>query len=95
MVILCLLSQIAVDKLLGTPTDVESFVHYLGHVEEVTAMIPPAERELLTLTNLYNVAQDFQVPVPDEDMALYKTLFPQFRYLKVSNENLQGMSGIR
>ena len=61
----------------------ESFAQYLDSVEEVKAALPKMEEELLTSTNLYNVAQEFEVSVPGEEMALYKALFPQFRLLKV------------
>ena len=58
-------------------------MRYLLDVEEVVSIVPPAEREMLTITNLYNVAQEYEVSVPEEEMARYKALFPQFRYLKV------------
>ncbi len=79
-----LLHQTATDKLTNEPSDVEAFVQYLSDVEGVAAMIPRVEKELLTLTNLHNVAQDFHIAVRDEELALYKALFPQFRHLKVS-----------
>lgn len=82
------LPQTATDQLLNTPTDVDSFVRYLDSVEEVATIIPSMEQWLLTLTNLYNVAQEFEVSVPEEQLALYKALFPQFRYLKVCNSYL-------
>lgn len=81
-----LIPQTAADKLTVEPSDVEAFVRYLGHVEQVVAMVPGVERELLTLTNLHNVAQDFQITIGEEETALYKGLFPLFRHLKVSVE---------
>ena len=65
------------------PTTIESFVEYLGTVEKVSAEIPTDEAEINLISKLYNVAHEFNVPVSDEDMALYKILFPQLRHLKV------------
>lgn len=76
--------QRATEQLRRSPTDVESFALYLDSVEQVKAAMPKMEREMLTATNLYSVAQEFEVLVPGEEMALYKALFPQFRVLKVS-----------
>ena len=75
--------QRATEQLQTTPTDVESFAQYLDSVEQVKAAVPKMEGEMLTATNLYSVAQEFEVFVPGEEMALYRALFPQFRLLKV------------
>jgi len=74
--------KVATNRLLNTPTNVEDFVCYLNSVEEVSAMIPSLERQLQIITHLYNVAQEFAVTVAEEQMALYKAIFPQLRYLK-------------
>ncbi len=66
-----------------TPTDVFAFIHYLSDVDSVVSSIPQIEKSLLTATNMYNVVQQFDVSVKAEEMALYKSLFPQFRHLKV------------
>ena len=60
---------------------------YLTSVEGASAMIPSLERQLQIITHLYNVAQEFAVTVADEQMALYKAVFPQLRYLKVRTES--------
>ena len=65
----------------------EGFVHFLNSVEDVTAMIPSMEKQLQTITHLYNVAQEFAVTVAEEQMALYKAAFPQLRYLKVRTDS--------
>ena len=66
----------------------EDFVCYLNSVEEVSAMIPSLERQLQIITHLYNVAQEFAVTVAEEQLALYKAIFPQLRYLKVGSDSL-------
>ena len=66
----------------------EDFVCYLNSVEEVSAVIPSLERQLQIITHLYNVAQEFAVTVAEEQMALYKAIFPQLRYLKVGTDSL-------
>ena len=50
-------------------------------------MIPSMEKQLQTITHLYNVAQEFAVTVAEEQMALYKAAFPQLRYLKVRTDS--------
>ena len=68
-----------------TPSDVHSYIGYLNNVDSVSAAIPLVEKRLLNVTNIYNVAQQFDVEVCLEEMALYKSLFPQLRHLKVSD----------
>ena len=70
--------------MLVIPTDMDAFIQFLSDVEEVEASIPQMESRLTTITNLYNVAQQFEVHVSEEEMALYKSLFTRFRQLKVS-----------
>ena len=68
--------------MLITPSNVESFVSFLANVDQIEASIPDMEKKLTTITSLYNVAQQFEVSIRDVEMALYKSLFPQFRHLK-------------
>ena len=75
--------QSCTDRLIPCPSDINSFVQYLSDVKEVTSAIPGMEESLLLVTNLHTVAQQFDVMLTKEDIALYKTLFPQFRHLKV------------
>ena len=75
--------QVCAEKLQAALAGVEGFVRYLEDVAEVTAAIAPLDRRLVKVTNLYNVAQEFDVPVAEEEMALYRSLFPLFRNLKV------------
>ncbi len=70
-------------KLLDIPSDVVAFVCYVANVENVISAVPLIEKRMIVATNMYNVAQQFEVQVADEEMALYKSLFPQFRHLKV------------
>ena len=71
------------DKMLVTPADMDTFIQFLSDVDEVEKSIPHMESRLTTITNLYNVAQQFEVQVCEEEMALYKSLFTRFRQLKV------------
>lgn len=59
------------------------FVEFLDDVDNIEVEIPELEKKMTNITNLYNVAQQFDVHVCETDMALYKSLFPQFRQLKV------------
>ena len=68
---------------MAVPTTIESFVEYLGTVDKVSAGIPNDETEINFISKLYNVAHEFNVRISDEDLALYKILFPQLRHLKV------------
>lgn len=68
---------------MDTPSDVVGFVCYVQDVENVISAIALIEKRMIVATNMYNVAQQFEVQVADEEMALYKSLFPQFRHLKV------------
>ncbi len=69
--------------MLDTPSDVIGFVRYLEDVDNVISTMQPIEKRMVVVTNMYNVMQQFNVQVSDEEMALYKSLFPQFRHLKV------------
>ena len=71
-----------------TPTNVTEFIQYLSDVDSATASVPLIEKGMLTATNMYNVAQQFEVEVRVEEIALYKSLFPQFRHLKVGYINV-------
>ncbi len=69
--------------MLVTPREMNSFIQLLADVTEVEAAIPHMENRLTVITNLYNVAQQFEVRVTEEETALYKSLFTRFRILKV------------
>ncbi len=60
-------------------------------VENVISAIALIEKRMIVATNMYNVAQQFEVQVADEEMALYKSLFPQFRHLKVHYIQTNGL----
>lgn len=70
------------DKLTTVPATIERFVEYLGTVEKVSVEIAKNESEINLISKLYNVAHEFNVHISDEDLALYKILFPQLRHLK-------------
>lgn len=82
MCIVCM--QGGTDKMLITPTDMSAFLQFLSDVDEIEDSLPQMETRLTTITNLYNVAQQFEVYVCEEEMALYKSLFTRFRQLKVN-----------
>ena len=69
--------------MLVTPADMSAFIQFLSDVTRVEGSVPHMETRLTTITNLYNVAQQFDVRVCEEEMALYKSLFTRFRQLKV------------
>lgn len=69
--------------MLVVPADMDAFIQFLCDVNEVEISIPHMESRLTTITSLYNVAQQFEVHVDEEEMALYKSLFTRFRQLKV------------
>ena len=70
--------------MLTVPADMTAFIQFLADVSRVEETLPLMETRLTTITNLYNVAQQFEVQVNREEMALYKSLFTRLRQLKVS-----------
>ena len=42
------------------------------------------EKEFGLIAKMYAVADEFDVPLPPEELALYRTLLPSFSHLKVS-----------
>ncbi len=68
--------------MLVIPADMDAFIQFLSNVDRVEGSIPQMESRLTTITNLYNVAQQFEVLVSEEEMAQYKSLFTRFRQLK-------------
>ena len=81
---LALVLQSQTDKMLVIPKEMSAFIQLLEDVTEVEEAIPLMESRLTGITNLYNVAQHFEVHVAEEETALYKSLFTRFRLLKVS-----------
>ena len=69
--------------MLVNPATVETFVLFISDVEEVEEVIPQYEKRLGSITSLYGVAQHFEVPISERDTAVYRSIFPQFRILKV------------
>lgn len=75
--------------MLTVPADMSAFIQFLSDAKQVESSVPLMETRLTTITNLYNVAQQFEVPVSEEEMALYKSLFTRFRQLKVRGHVLK------
>ncbi len=80
----CLSYQDATGKLVTVPTTVNAFINFLSEVQLVKAHIPVLGSTLKIITSLYNVAQHFNVHITEQELALYKSLFPLYRYLEVS-----------
>jgi len=70
-------------KLEQQPSSVEEFVQYLIYLGKLSSDLPVMETEYNLITKLYAVANDFNVFVPPEDLALYQILPPNFQHLKV------------
>ena len=45
--------------------------------------LPGMEKEFGLIAKMYAVADEFDVPLPPEELALYRTLLPSFSHLKV------------
>ena len=50
--------------------------------------LPTMEKEYGLIAKMYAVADEFDVPLPPEELALYRTLLPSFTHLKVSYTGL-------
>jgi dynein heavy chain len=74
--------KVSVDKLQTLPHNVELFVHYLHDVQNVTESLNDTEEKMTTVSKLYSVAQEFDISVGSEELALYHTIFSQFRHLR-------------
>ena len=46
--------------------------------------LPGMEKEFGVIAKMYAIAGEFDVPLPAEELALYRTLLPSFTHLKVS-----------
>ena len=59
------------------------FVQYLSFMTKLLVDLPAMEKEFGLIAKMYAVADEFDVPLPPEELALYRTLLPSFSHLKV------------
>ncbi|KAL5256854.1 hypothetical protein ACHWQZ_G011949 [Mnemiopsis leidyi] len=64
--------------------DVSDFVQYLSFMTKLLVDLPAMEKEFGLIAKMYAVADEFDVPLPPEELALYRTLLPSFSHLKAT-----------
>ncbi|KAI8801429.1 dynein heavy chain and region D6 of dynein motor-domain-containing protein [Cladochytrium replicatum] len=64
------------------PVSVEGFVEYLGWLEKVRDSMMLVESFYDEVTRLYNLTDQYRIPIQPTDLALYQTLGPTLRQLK-------------
>lgn len=62
---------------------VEAFVEHLIFLSRMANEITSLEKEYNIVTRMYSIARNFEMPISDEELALYQTLMPSFQHLKV------------
>ncbi|XP_069464806.1 dynein axonemal heavy chain 14 [Ambystoma mexicanum] len=75
---------ISLRKLEKELTAVEEFVEHLTFLGHISSELPSLEKEYNTVIQLYSVAKDYSISVPEEELAIYQTLIPSFQRLKSS-----------
>ncbi|KAK3599709.1 hypothetical protein CHS0354_037182 [Potamilus streckersoni] len=63
-------------KLEFTPTTTLEFVKTLNFLDEIQVRVEPLEKEALVVKDMYDLIDQYQVPTPPEDIAVYQTLNP-------------------
>ncbi|BFZ25685.1 hypothetical protein BsWGS_28724 [Bradybaena similaris] len=63
-------------KLEVTPTTTLEFVNALNFLDEIQIRIEPLEREAMIVKEIYELMEQFHVPMPDVDLVVYQTLHP-------------------
>ncbi|PVD36438.1 hypothetical protein C0Q70_03422 [Pomacea canaliculata] len=63
-------------RLEAVATTTVEFVHSLTFLDEVQIRIDPLEREAMVVKEMYELIDEYQVPTPPEDFAVYQTLNP-------------------
>ncbi|CAH1788943.1 unnamed protein product, partial [Owenia fusiformis] len=63
-------------KLEFTPTTTNEFVESLTFLDEIQERIEPLDKEAMTVKEMYDLIEEFTVPTPPEDFAVYQTLNP-------------------
>ncbi|XP_041356323.1 dynein heavy chain 6, axonemal-like isoform X2 [Gigantopelta aegis] len=61
-------------KLETTPTTTLEFVQSLTFLDEIQVRIEPMEKEAMVVKEMYDLIENYNVPVPPEDLAVYQTL---------------------
>ena len=57
---------------------------YLSFMSKLSVELPGMEKEFGLIAKMYAVADEFDVPLPPEELALYRTLLPSFTHLKAT-----------
>eukprot|EP00854_Cymbomonas_tetramitiformis_P003966 gene3966-4937_t len=76
-------------RLNATINTVEDFVEQLVALEELKEKQKKFNDQLLEITNLYEVIDEFTIPVSEMDYAAYQTLNTDFSALKTSMEEVE------
>ena len=63
-------------KLEVGPTTTLEFVHTLTFLDDIQVRIDPLDKEAMIVKDMYDLIEQFKVPTPPEDFAVYQTLNP-------------------
>ncbi|XP_056004113.1 dynein axonemal heavy chain 6-like isoform X1 [Ostrea edulis] len=63
-------------KLEVTPTTTIEFVNTLTFLDDIQVRIDPLEKEAMIVKDMYELIEQYTVPTPPEDFAVYQTLSP-------------------
>jgi dynein heavy chain len=69
-------------RLKSKPSTTLEFVGFLTFVDEVQEKIESVEAELNIIKDLYDLVEEYHVPVPPEDSATYRTLMPSISSIR-------------
>ena len=79
---LILFSQDASGRLEKKPTSTVEFVESLTFLDQIQEKIDNVELDMNVVKELYDLIEQYNVPVPPEDLATYKTLSPSIIAVK-------------
>ncbi|XP_003791058.1 dynein heavy chain 14, axonemal [Otolemur garnettii] len=66
------------------PTEIEEFVKHFSFLDEISSKISTIEHKYLIIAQLYSVVRNYQVYIPEEQIAVYRILLIKFGQLKTS-----------
>ncbi|XP_078256078.1 dynein axonemal heavy chain 6-like [Rhinoraja longicauda] len=66
------------------PETIDMFGEHLIFLSQMEVEMPRLERDFQTVTQMYGIAHEYDVPIPPEEVALYQILVPCFHNLKAN-----------
>ncbi|XP_053163841.1 dynein axonemal heavy chain 14 isoform X5 [Hemicordylus capensis] len=75
-------TQAAVSKLTKELTTVDGFIEHLVFLREISSQLPILKTQCNSLSELYFIAQDYDIFLPLEQLALYQTVVRTLQHLQ-------------